>query len=364
MDGRPVLGGGEQVTSEGGKSGVIFEQTREDEALLRWQKGLFQEAEEFLAEAWRHSTQSFDLERMQRQLKAEYSGHLNLRSLDETARFVEGLLSSAAPARLLGWFLADAGADPALARRTLERVSAAPSQPLVAFAPYTTHCIRAALIFHFALAFNLVSTRPTNRVDLEYLYYTPFSNAFSSGDAFHHRTVKYLLQPDQSFIGRDELKSDLRELASWWANMTEQERADESSRPGPPENEQSITHRLWKKLMEPGYRERKRLDRTLSPEMEKKLLDHVTNMVKTGTASGEPVKGSLDGCDFVVRKHSVRLDGPCICGSRTPRCLIDAATRASRAIESSNEADLPSSENRAIHSAAGDLHGERSRRLP
>jgi SEC-C motif-containing protein len=152
-------------------------------------------------------------------------------------------------------------------------------------------------------------------VDLEYLYYLPFCNAFSSGDAFHRRIAKYSLKSDQVFVDRDELKMDLQRLAKWWVETNDQERESENNRTGPPENEQSITHRLWQKLMTPGYRDSKRLERSLCPEAERKLMEHVRNLVATRTPNRGASSGSLDDCNFVVRKHSVRLDGPCICGS-------------------------------------------------
>src|SRR6266567_8479914 len=58
-----------------------------------------------------------------------------------------------------------------------------------AVVPYTVRCMRLALIFHFSLAFRLISTRSTNRLELEYLYYVPFCNVFSSGDALHQALV-------------------------------------------------------------------------------------------------------------------------------------------------------------------------------
>src|SRR6266566_8971960 len=86
-------------------------------------------------------------------------------------------------------------------------------------APYTAYCVRVALIFHFALAFNLISTRATNRIDLEYLYYAPFCHAFSSGDTFHRKTAQ-LVMPAQKYIDRDVLKKDLKDLATWWSNLS------------------------------------------------------------------------------------------------------------------------------------------------
>jgi hypothetical protein len=72
---------------------------------------------------------------MQRELKSEYSGYINLRSLDQTAKFVDGLMSSAASDRLLAWFLRDAGADAAFASRAAQKLARAQNARLPEFAP-------------------------------------------------------------------------------------------------------------------------------------------------------------------------------------------------------------------------------------
>jgi len=311
MDGRPVLTGGKHVVSPEGKKGVIFEISPEAEALLRWQAGKFREAEELMAEAWRLSTLTIDLENMQRQLRGAYSGKLNLQTLASTAKFVDDLMSSVTPDLLLIWFLQDIGMFREKAVQAIQRFRNASPGSLNSTAPYIAHCVRAALIFHFALAFGLVSTRPTNRIDLEYLYYVPFCNVFSSGDTFHGKMANLVIR-DQTYADRDELKADLKQLADWWSNLTEEQRDGESHISGPPENEKSVTHRLWQKVMRPGYRNRSRRKLKPPPEGFKSVADW-KKLVNTSTLTDQPIQE--DDCDFMVVKHSVRLDGPCICGS-------------------------------------------------
>jgi hypothetical protein len=92
MAGVPIITGARQISNPEGKKGFIFEESAEHKALLRWQVGDFIGAEMLLAEAWRASSESIDLEEMQKSLKNAYSGAINLRTLGETAKFVDGLL--------------------------------------------------------------------------------------------------------------------------------------------------------------------------------------------------------------------------------------------------------------------------------
>jgi hypothetical protein len=213
MAGRPVLIGARQIANPEGKRGFIFEEPTEHKALLRWQRRDFDGADLLLAEAWRLSSQSIDLERMQRKLKSTYSGTINLKNLSETASFVDELLRTAAPHQLLVWFLGDAsiglrGDEP----EKLEAIRGALPGSISSLMPYTAYCLRGALIFHFGIAFGLVSTRATNRLDLEYFYYAPFCHVFTSGDNFH-RKMASMIAPEQMFVPGSILKADLLELS-------------------------------------------------------------------------------------------------------------------------------------------------------
>jgi hypothetical protein len=315
MGGVPVLRGGKRVLTGEGKAGIVFETTSENHALLRWQANEFHEAEAMLAADWRRTTQAIDLEAMQRQLRPDYSQHLSLRSFAEIVAFVDEMIKSGNDARLLVWFLHDADIWTVGRREKLAAVIGNGNISLKAV-PYTAFCLRTALIFHFALVFGLITTRATNRVDLEYMYYAPFCWAFSSGDILHRDLAPYVLPKGVEFVSRDELKRDLKELAAWWSGMTRDEMAQEKRRVGPPENEDSVTHRLWKKHMMPGYRQRERLQDKLMPERVKEMVRHVQKLTEAGQGSEQDAHSlDLQDCEFVVVKKTVSLDGPCICGS-------------------------------------------------
>ncbi len=292
---------------------MILEHSPEDEALLRWQRGSFLDAEKLLATEWRRISQAIDLEGVQRVLRDHYSRHTKLRSFAEVATLVGELLQSAPPRKLVSWFLTDSEILANKFEEPLSKIERNSAFKLDAEFPYTSRCLRVALIFHFGLAFGLVSTRSTNRIDLEYLYYLPFCMVFSSGD-FLHRDLVQFISKDQIFIPRDVFKADLKGLAMWWTSLTAKQQEEERHRIGPPEFEASVTHQAWKKFMKPGYRERTPLKQKMSPEGEEKMMDHIRKMMKGVVPASSPDL-SIDDCDFVVHKRNVRLDGPCICGS-------------------------------------------------
>ena len=315
MTGVPVLRGARQIADPDGKLGLIFEEPKEHKALLRWQIRDLDGAEVLLAEAWKLSSQSIDLEGMQKKLKNSYSGTINLRNLAETGSFVDGLLRTAPPYQLLLWFFGDAsivlhGNEP----QRLEALRDAPPGSINAILPYTSYCLRAALIFHFGLAFALVSTRATNRLDLEYFYYAPFCHLFSSGDKFH-RKMASLINNEKVFVEGSALKADLANLAKHRMMMESQGNADGSRNSVPPSNEASITYQAWKDTMKPGFdKVAKDISSHLTPEISAKILKKYRQMMNNRHHSQAP-SVSMEDCEFIIMEHSVRPDGPCICGS-------------------------------------------------
>ena len=314
MDGRAVVAEGKHVISEGGEEGIIAEVSPTEKALLRWQVGDFEMPEQILAAAWRQTNVAVNLEEMQRNLGARLRPLVDLPSLDAVVPFVEGLIDTRRTPELYGLFLHYLGFHLNSIREIMTRLTRPREQHYSLAFPYTTFCLRAATIFAVALAFGHVTTHHNTLVDLEYLFYIPFCDVFSSGDKFHRDMAPYLLSGKQEFIWHDELKTDLKGLSAWWDGLNEHDRAVELERPGPPENDASRAHLIWRKLMGPGYHTREKL--RLTPEQQKGLVDHIRKLMDTVQDADGSIPRTLDDKDFVVRKRMVRPDAPCFCGSK------------------------------------------------
>ena len=74
------------------------------------------------------------------------------------------------------------------------------------FAPYTSFLGRICLIFLGGLARGLVGRRPTNFIDLQYAFYSPFCMLFSSSDKFHR---EFWPAEQSTFVWGPDLKGDL-----------------------------------------------------------------------------------------------------------------------------------------------------------
>ncbi len=124
-----------------------------------------------------------------------------------------------------------------------------------------------------------------------------------------------MIAPDQMFIPAQTLKADLSDLLKKRANEETSKTAENSRRSFPPANESSVTYQAWKKTMKPGFEQvSDEVNSHLTPEISAKLLKNYQQLMKNRPPSQAPTI-SMDDCEFMIMEHTVRLEGPCICGS-------------------------------------------------
>ena len=58
---------------------------------------------------------------------------------------------------------------------------------LAEFAPYAAYALTVEIFFQVALGAGLIGERPSNRTDIAYLFYLPFSMVFVSQDDLHRK---------------------------------------------------------------------------------------------------------------------------------------------------------------------------------
>jgi len=242
---RPYVDGSRVVTGSG-KRGFWVDDGREN-ALADWSQEKFTQFDRLSAYDWRLSTARIDLERLRKALIRQHGVNAPLRDFQQLDAWVrERLTLPEVQASLLELLLGFSHAAPAHTANAILRWRQNGQPSLSEYAPYTFFRARVLMLFHFGLLSSLVGTRPTNRVDMEYLFYLPFCIAFSSGDEFHRSLAPLLLDAEQAFIGRDELKGDLGRICE------ESRRAEQTGgrrRRYPPEHPDSITWRLWQQHM-------------------------------------------------------------------------------------------------------------------
>ncbi len=287
MDGRPVVGGGVPLRTRDGKTGLFFEEPEEWKLIRNWQQGTFTAQDKAYAQRWRRMTDALDLDRQKRLVRKLLKRGPDLKSVGEVSTRAARILENPKPDRqyrFITGFMDQLGVPTEMRLRVLGRWQAAGSPPFKVFAPYAAYCNRVNMIFSLSVVSGLVSTRPTNRIDLEYLYYLPFCMVFCSGDGFHKTLCPPLLRDDpgwmgQSFIGRDELKKDLEYLVAEWDGLSKEEKKVRSDEYGsyPPPREELVTHRLWRKHLKPWKPGSGNLK--LDADQQKRLMEEMQPML-------------------------------------------------------------------------------------
>lgn len=205
MDGRPVVGGSRPVVTED-QRGVLIAISPEMQALSRWQSGRFLEIEREFARAWRRELSGIDLDSVYDQNRCK------LRTLEDVKEAALRFIHNS-PYVTLKLAFETLDIEEIVKWMILARWGRLGCPPLSSFAPYTAHVMSVEIFFNLAIGADLISReRPSNKIDIAYLYYLPFCMIFASNDGLHERTVKCFLRSDQLFLKGEELKADLAKL--------------------------------------------------------------------------------------------------------------------------------------------------------
>jgi hypothetical protein len=225
MEGRIPRQGGRYVRS-GSRAGVVYDESPTEAAFRRWQLGEFYEVERLYARAWRHDLTSLDLSKVAdafRQLGIDGKRYKTLDDLKQVAADALGRSDKPFDRLKLAVIFFDV---PLQYHESIIRTWEMNGQrALTEHAPYTAYVLTVEIFFQLALAANLISSaRPSNRTDIAYLFYLPFSIVFVSGDKLHRKCASLFLRADQEFVWAPELKADLVELNRYYLALPEAER--------------------------------------------------------------------------------------------------------------------------------------------
>lgn len=284
-DRRPIVAGGIPVKVKG-KAGLVYEESPEAAAFGRWQDGRFREVEHIFAKFWRDTLGSLDLTEISAAFKSfthkedrprnHRDAHLRAKAIvDAPGQSYKVLLIAH---RLLGL-------PPETLRNIVQAWKNGGSPPLRQFAPFAAHCLEIELYFSLALSNGIISDqRASNRIDIGYLYYTPFANIFVSGDKLHRTSAEHFLAPDQRFVWGPDLKKDLAELSKHFLALPEEERAAGvfTLVKHPPVASTGLCSTLWDQFRK-GWREPK----APSPKMTKKQSADIIGQSNSLIAAAE-----------------------------------------------------------------------------
>lgn len=312
FDHRPAVAGGIPVRVKG-KAGLVFQKSPEQDAFDRWQQGRFLEVEREFAQEWRADLANIDLSAIAKAWKSILRKEDRPRSHEAARNLARGAVNASGQNYrsllmahdLLGMPLQSLNA-------VVHNWKAAGSPPLRAYAPLAAHCLEIDLFFELCLSNGLISDqRPSNKIDISYLYYLPFADFFVSGDKLHRTTAPLFMDEKQRFIWGPDLKADLAALNSYFAALPEEQKAQGlfTLASKPPTEHCGLVANLWDARM-PGWRVPKPSAPKMAPEKKAEILAMSRGL--TDAAKRSPLAYWNAGEDvdhLVIERHIPRERG-------------------------------------------------------
>jgi hypothetical protein len=239
------------ISSSGG---MMIDLSPLNEAILRWSMGQFNESEEELSKRWRAVTHSPSLSGLQEEFNRRHIILPTPAGEGDVQAVADSLIREPRLQEMwVRWIAEQTIPRQQIRQQVMRRWSTGRWATLERFAPYAHFCMRAFLAHAIAVRHRFLKWKPTNLVDLQYLFYLPFCMAFISDDRVHRLLAPGLLRDDQDFIQGTVLKADLRRIADRWEQLSWDQRAREAyalaSYPPPAAN--SVVYDLWRKRMRP-----------------------------------------------------------------------------------------------------------------
>jgi hypothetical protein len=231
------------------EKGIIVKPSNERKSLDRWKEGNFEKMDELFSKLWREITlQPDNLTKIKEYLKNQNPGFSHLKNAEDilftikstfnNPQFHIEFLKSAIENFQIPLHLA----SKIFYRWEIEK----PGNPFV-FAPYTFFCLLTKIFFNICLQNDIISTRPTNLLDLEYIYYLPFCRVFVSDDKFHKTLVPHLLTSKQLFVTGQELKADFVKIDEIKSTLTDKEL--QRAHNEPPRVNKLLSYKIWNTML-------------------------------------------------------------------------------------------------------------------
>lgn len=284
MDGRPHRSGGRIVQLDG-KAGVLFENSKEEEAFARWQRGRFLDVERGMAKQWRRALNAIDLRRVVDDLQPLGIDGKVCKSVADARALAQSVVAGTSrPFERMSMALRTLGVAPENAGPIFEGWTMAGFPALAQFAPYAAHVAQVELFFQFGLAASQIGAeRASNRVDISYLHYLPFCMVFVSNDRLHQRSAPLFLREDQEFVWGPDLKADLARINAHFLAFPDSEKERGligTFAHAPPDVEGSVVRRLRARFLRKGYDDRPRPESPPNDERSRKLVEQLKRWEK------------------------------------------------------------------------------------
>lgn len=310
----PVTRG--RLAKYAGKTGAVFQQSPEAEAFSRWQDSEFHEIERLYAKFWRQELQNINLQEVARHFQALGINEKSCNNLQDANNLARAILhNSDKQSELMPSALIFLNIPHDLHDDIQKRWSIVGHPPLFEYAPYAAFVLTVKWFFYIALAASLISSkRPSNHVDIAYLFYLPFCMMFVSNDRLHRSCAPLFLRDNQEFVWGQDLKRCLSQINEHYLQLPEitKEKGVLSFASDLPQIEDPLMERLWNRLL-PKLQEMKEGDtpnRSTAKPTSEEIMEEIKELEDAPPLSPKEIAlGSKNMDGVLIRRRTRRIKG-------------------------------------------------------
>jgi hypothetical protein len=304
--GRPCVANGTPVEL-GEQKGMVYKQTKEQDAMQRWLHRDFLDAERGIAKWWRKELTSIDLDAMSNAVLGQLGPHWRKpKTLQDAKQMADVIIDHMDPEWLLAFGIELLGV-PETKEWVMNDWMGDRRPPLRTRYPYFVFMLSINIFFCLILPTQLLrNVKPSHHIDLAYLYYLPFCSVFTSKDNFHVQIVPLFLDATQTFVSGDELKADLKRLEEHYCALPEEETEKglhEFAR-YPPVDTSFLTTRLWDTYL-PRWRNTGPPP-VVNEQIKKALMDTIKRLKEESQPRADGSAG-IDEMSYVTMESKLRL---------------------------------------------------------
>jgi hypothetical protein len=290
----------------GDRQGVVFKQSKEQEAVDRWAKREFLDVERHIAKEWRRSLTAIDFEAMVRNVMDHLGYWRKPKDLSDAKQIADAVIDYIDPEWLVRFGLTLIGmpdaAEPVIAEWIKSR-----RPNLRRRFPYFVFMLTINVFFCLVLPTQLLkNVKASHHIDLAYLYYLPFCSVFTSKDNFHVQIVPLFLNSRQTFVHGSEFKQEMQKLVAHYSAFPQDVIRTGLANFGafPPDDQSFLTTRLWDIYM-PGWREIRDAPKPdPDPMADKKLVAELEKMTQLPDAKSDHF-AEIDQLDYVKAERQI-----------------------------------------------------------
>ena len=304
--GRVALAGGRAVQL-GDKQGVVYQQSEEADAFMRWSRREFLEVERDIAKRWRRSLTAIDFEKMVTRVSEEIGPWRLPKSLTDAKQIADTVIDYLDPEFLLSFGL-DLLGVPETTEDVVNDWKQRRKPNLRGHVPYFVFLLTINIFFCLILPTQLLrNVKPSHQVDLAYLYYLPFCSVFTSKDNFHAQIVPLFLGPMQDFINGMDFKDDMKRLVAYYSALPEEtlKMGLSSFAAYPPEDNSFFTTRMWDKYLPRWRAFKEEPKKPRDPEQDKRTVERLKLMSDSPELRPGDENAPMDSADYVALKREI-----------------------------------------------------------